>query len=54
MDDLFSHSLWTMWKRAYPTEEEKVRADVGNDKMAVFDEENVPQKNNESVHVERK
>ncbi|KAH6880523.1 quinate permease [Thelonectria olida] len=28
MDDLFSHSLWTMFKRAYPTEEEKVRQDV--------------------------
>lgn len=28
MDDLFQHSLWTMFKRAYPTEEEKVRQDV--------------------------
>lgn len=28
MDDLFSHSLWTMFKRAYPTEDEKVRQDV--------------------------
>ncbi|KAK7424173.1 hypothetical protein QQZ08_008779 [Neonectria magnoliae] len=28
MDDLFQHSLWTMFKRAYPTEEEKVRHDV--------------------------
>ncbi|KAH7062984.1 hypothetical protein BKA63DRAFT_429064 [Paraphoma chrysanthemicola] len=29
MDDLFQHSIWSMWKRAYPTEEEKVRHDVG-------------------------
>ncbi|KZL78530.1 quinate permease [Colletotrichum tofieldiae] len=28
MDDLFAHSLWTMFKRAYPTEDEKVRHDV--------------------------
>ncbi|KAF2493939.1 hypothetical protein BU16DRAFT_550859 [Lophium mytilinum] len=28
MDDLFEHSIWTMYKRAYPTEEEKVRHDV--------------------------
>lgn len=28
MDDLFSTSIWTMWKHAYPTEEEKVRHDV--------------------------
>ncbi|CAI0647109.1 unnamed protein product [Colletotrichum noveboracense] len=28
MDDLFQHSLWSMFKRAYPTEEEKVRHDV--------------------------
>ena len=28
MDDLFEHSIWSMWKRAYPTEEEKVRRDV--------------------------
>ncbi|KAI1872872.1 uncharacterized protein JN550_003746 [Neoarthrinium moseri] len=28
MDDLFQHSIWTMWKHAYPTEEEKVRHDV--------------------------
>ncbi|KAH7120523.1 quinate permease [Dactylonectria macrodidyma] len=28
MDDLFQHSLWTMFKRAYPTEDEKVRHDV--------------------------
>lgn len=28
MDDLFDHSLWSMWKRAYPTEAEKTRHDV--------------------------
>jgi hypothetical protein len=28
MDDLFEHSIWTMYKRAYPTEEEKTRHDV--------------------------
>ena len=28
MDDLFQRSLWTMYKHAYPTEEEKVRSDV--------------------------
>lgn len=25
MDDLFQRPLWTMWRHAYPTEEEKVR-----------------------------
>ncbi|KAH8682892.1 H(+)/hexose cotransporter 1 [Tricladium varicosporioides] len=28
MDDLFSRSLWTMWKHAYPAEEDKIRHDV--------------------------
>ena len=28
MDDLFQRPLWTMWKHAYPTEEEKTRHDV--------------------------
>jgi hypothetical protein len=28
MDDLFQRNLWTMWRHAYPTEEEKVRQDV--------------------------
>ena len=28
MDDLFQHSIWTMYKHAYPTEEDKVRHDV--------------------------
>jgi hypothetical protein len=28
MDDLFQRPLWTMYKHAYPTEEEKVRSGV--------------------------
>ncbi|OLN92107.1 putative quinate permease 1 [Colletotrichum chlorophyti] len=28
MDDLFQHSIWTMYKLAYPTEDEKTRHDV--------------------------
>ncbi|KAK2028423.1 quinate permease [Colletotrichum zoysiae] len=28
MDDLFANSLWTMFKHAYPTEDEKVRHDI--------------------------
>ncbi|KAL8389090.1 hypothetical protein RB595_008796 [Gaeumannomyces hyphopodioides] len=28
MDDLFQRSIWTMWRHAYPTTEEKVRHDV--------------------------
>jgi hypothetical protein len=31
MDDLFERPLWTMWKHAYPTDEEKVRRDVQED-----------------------
>ncbi|KXJ94921.1 sugar transporter [Microdochium bolleyi] len=31
MDDLFKRPLWTMWRHAYPTEEEKVRRDVQDD-----------------------
>lgn len=33
MDDLFQRSIWTMWRHAYPTEEEKVRHDV-RDRLA--------------------
>ena len=28
MDDLFERPLWTMYKHAYPTEDEKTRSDV--------------------------
>ena len=27
-DDLFQRPLWTMWRHAYPTEEEKVRQGI--------------------------
>ena len=37
MDDLFQRPLWTMWKHAYPTEEEKVRHGV-SEAMAREDE----------------
>ncbi|KAJ5020460.1 hypothetical protein J3E73DRAFT_262874 [Bipolaris maydis] len=30
MDDLFQYSIWSMWKRAYPKEDEMVRQDVGD------------------------
>ncbi|KAL5338185.1 hypothetical protein BJX70DRAFT_408854 [Aspergillus crustosus] len=33
MDDLFQRPLWTMWKHAYPTEEETVRQDVRHSKL---------------------
>lgn len=53
MDDLFSYSIWTMYKRAYPTEVEKVRHDVGelfhdNIKAAGLEE-----KRDGDIHVER-
>lgn len=58
MDDLFSRSLWTMWKHAYPTEEEKTRSGVQNNDSKVYeDEENIPSANdkqNEHIHIERK
>jgi sugar porter (SP) family MFS transporter len=53
MDDLFQHSIWTMYQRAYPTEEDKVRHDVGeiyHDKKEFFDEEDAK---NETVQVEK-
>ncbi|KAF2164290.1 hypothetical protein M409DRAFT_25170 [Zasmidium cellare ATCC 36951] len=37
MDDLFQRPLWTMWKHAYPTEEEKVRRDVQETKLGRSD-----------------
>jgi hypothetical protein len=30
MDDLFQRPLWSMWKHAYPTEEEKIRHDIAD------------------------
>ncbi|KAH7014717.1 quinate permease [Macrophomina phaseolina] len=54
MDDLFAHSIWTMFRRAYPTEEEKVRHDV-HAKMALDEEPSAPdaKKQEGAVHVER-
>jgi hypothetical protein len=34
MDNLFERPLWTMWRHAYPTEEEKTRSDVREEIMA--------------------
>ncbi|KAF7533806.1 hypothetical protein G7054_g6791 [Neopestalotiopsis clavispora] len=57
MDDLFARSIWTMWKHAYPTEEEKVRHDVAEKIVGNYaDEEKVIEgKEQEStvVHAER-
>lgn len=52
MDDLFQHSLWTMYKRAYPTEDDKVRHDVGDiyRRNKVVSDEEVK---SESVHIEK-
>lgn len=58
MDDLFAHPLWTMFRRAYPTEEQKVRHDV-YDKMALDEEPAAAaaaadvKKQDGAVHVER-
>lgn len=41
MDDLFQRPLWTMWKHAYPTEEEKVRQGV-SEAIAREDEKVAP------------
>lgn len=57
MDDLFQRPLWTMWKHAYPTDEEKVRHDVqeakGVAKMEAGAEDDKEKDSNTSVHVER-
>lgn len=34
MDNLFERPLWTMWRHAYPTEEEKTRSNVREEIMA--------------------
>ncbi|KAJ9646753.1 hypothetical protein H2204_000445 [Knufia peltigerae] len=56
MDDLFQRPLWTMWKHAYPTEEEKVRHDVlekteQNHSIVPVDEENKGPE--AAVHIEK-
>lgn len=52
MDDLFQRPLWTMWKHAYPTEEETVRAGV-KEKVDDGDEHEMDRKDpTQTVHVE--
>jgi hypothetical protein len=53
MDDLFQRPLWTMYKHAYPTEEEKVRSDVqASRRMDKSDSVARQRKGSASVHVE--
>jgi hypothetical protein len=54
MDDLFQRPLWTMWKHAYPTEEEMVRHGVREemDQKGVEDDENAKRRDSRAVHVE--
>ncbi|GAM41025.1 hypothetical protein TCE0_041r13827 [Talaromyces pinophilus] len=52
MDDLFQRPLWTMWKHAYPTEEETVRAGV-KEKVDDGDDHEMDRKDpSQTVHVE--
>ncbi|KAH9210168.1 H(+)/hexose cotransporter 1 [Leptodontidium sp. 2 PMI_412] len=56
MDDLFDKSLWTMWKHAYPTEEEKTRHGIieqvkgGDVETGV----QVDSKHGNTVHIENR
>lgn len=34
IDNLFERPLWTIWRHAYPTEEEKFRRDVRDNMMS--------------------
>jgi hypothetical protein len=54
MDDLFQRPLWTMWKHAYPTEEEMVRHGVREEvgHKGVEDDENAKRRDSRAVHVE--
>jgi ABC-type spermidine/putrescine transport system permease subunit I len=54
MDDLFQRPLWTMWKHAYPTKEETVRAGVIADKLQDDEENEVTNNKDHSqvAHVE--
>lgn len=53
MDDLFQRPLWTMYKHAYPTEEEKVRSDVqAARRMEKSDSAECQGKNSTSLRVE--
>ena len=38
-DDLFQNSIWSMWRHAYPTEDEKVRHGVQETITHKMDEE---------------
>ena len=53
MDDLFQHSIWSMWRHAYPTEKEKVRHDVQEHilQKAKDEEEGVPETKKPEVTV---
>lgn len=53
MDDLFQHSIWSMWRRAYPTDEDKVRHDVGDIFHGETKGEVGGEKGHADVHVER-
>lgn len=53
MDDLFQRPLWTMWKHAYPTEEEKIRNDV-QEREQLERMESAAGKKSSSEHIEDK
>ncbi|EME85436.1 uncharacterized protein MYCFIDRAFT_186059 [Pseudocercospora fijiensis CIRAD86] len=55
MDDLFQKPLWTMWRHAYPTEEEKIRSDVQEMIHAGKLErgDSIVEKSGAAVHVEK-
>ncbi|KAK8089647.1 hypothetical protein PG997_004608 [Apiospora hydei] len=55
MDDLFQNSIWTMWRHAYPTEEDKVRHDVQDQtvQMAKDEEAGFDKKHDEATVVHR-
>ncbi|KAJ5997926.1 hypothetical protein N7522_009586 [Penicillium canescens] len=52
MDDLFERPLWTMWKHAYPTEEEKMRRDVREEMNSKIQAVRDDGKNHRAEHVE--
>lgn len=56
MDDLFDRSIWTMWKHAYPTEEEKMRHGVQDmlDRQVKTQELDDYEAKCSTVHAERK
>ncbi|KAF7195407.1 putative quinate permease [Pseudocercospora fuligena] len=55
MDDLFQKPLWTMWRHAYPTEEEKIRSDVQDMIHAGKLErgDSIVEKSGAAIHVEK-